>query len=123
MARQAAFRLAAFIVAAVLALLCSSCGDGQQSFDSTRWKQQETSRYRMLDDLVRTHLRRGAPQKPLFQLLGYPDRMSGSDYTYSRWWGECIRWRESDCSRDIKIWFQPPDYHRVDHVEVEVIIN
>ena len=116
---RAVVRLSALLL--TLSAIAVSCGSSSHvAFDSKKWKESGVARYRMVDDLTRLHLYPGAPQHPLFQLLGWPEINSGTDYTYSRWWGYCIRYRESDCSEQLFIHFRPPTYQRVDHVSTEL---
>jgi hypothetical protein len=57
---------------------------------------KDNARYRMVEDLMRNHLKKGMPQKQVREMLGEPDAQSlyekvnnidSYNLGYERWWG------------------------------------
>jgi hypothetical protein len=79
----------------------------------------------MVTDLIARHLKKGAPKKPSYGLLGWPEIVSGNDYDFSRTWIYCLHREEEDafmshnrCTRELDIIFAPPNQTRVQRVFV-----
>src|SRR5262249_9583390 len=91
-----------------------------RAFDKAEWKAGH-GRREMVTDLVARHLRPGTPKKRLYELLGWPEEISGNDYDFSRRWSYCLHWKKEPsfhdrCTDVIDIFFSPPVQARIKRV-------
>src|SRR5256885_17270492 len=109
----------ASVLALVVTVATSCGGQSAKRFNAAQWKKDH-DRQAMVTDLIARHLKKGAPKKPLYDLLGWPESVSGNDYDFSRSWSYCLHREEEDafmshdrCTRELDIIFSPPNQTRV----------
>ena len=113
-------RIALLVLVVSVSVSCG--GRSTRAFNAVEWKKDH-DRQAMVADLIAHHLQAGAAKQPLYDLLGWPEIVSGSDYDFSRTWIYCLRREEEDafmsharCTRELDIIFSPPNQTHVQRV-------